>query len=140
MRGSLPWPVEGEIITKFGEREVDGVITNNLGIEIRTKKDAPVKSIHDGIVVEIDFNPYFGSFVIIDHGKGFSTLYAHLNDDNILVKKNQYIDRNKIIGYVLNKSEKNQTFGIINFMIFKNNKDKNGNFRTTNENPEKWIK
>ena len=140
LKGNLPWPVEGVIITKFGEDEVNGVKTNNLGIEIKTKINAEVKSIHDGIVVEIDFNPYFGSFVIIDHGKGFSTLYAHLKDDRILVKKDQYIDRNQIIGYALNINKNNDTFGMINFMIFKNEKDKNGNYKSINKDPEDWIK
>ena len=138
-KGKLPWPVSGSIISKFGEIENNGVKTTNIGIEIKTKKSAEIKAVHDGIVVEVGFNLYYGSFIWIDHGGGFSTIYANLDENNILVKKQEYVESEAMIGKVHNIE--NNSHGILNFMIWGNKgKDGNGNYILINENPEEWIR
>tara|TARA_B100001750_G_C15510116_1_gene603038 strand:- start:1220 stop:2464 length:1245 start_codon:yes stop_codon:yes gene_type:complete len=138
-KGELPWPVSGSIVSKFGEVESGGVKTTNIGIEIKTKKNAEVKTIYDGIIIEIGFNPYYGSFIWIDHGNGFSTIYANLDENNIFVEKEEYIESEGLIGKVNNVE--NNSHGILNFMIWGNKgKDKNGDYILINENPEEWIK
>ena len=138
-KGKLSWPVSGTIISKFGEFERNGVKTTNIGIEIKTKKDAEVKSVYDGIVMEIGFNPYYGSFIWIDHGNGFSTIYANLNDNSIFVKKQEYVESEMVMGKVQNVE--NNSHGILNFMLWgSKGKDKEGNYILLNEDPEEWIK
>ena len=98
-----------------------------------------MKTIYDGIVIEIGFNPYYGSFIWIDHGSGFSTIHANLDENNIFIKKEEYIESEALIGKVNNVE--NNSYGILNFMIWGNKgKDKNGNYILVNENPEEWIK
>ena len=138
-KGKLPWPVSGSIISKFGEIENNGVKTTNIGIEIKTKKSAEIKAVHDGIVVEVGFNLYYGSFIWIDHGGGVSTIYANLDENNILVKKQEYVESEAMIGKVHNIE--NNSHGVLNFMIWGNKgKDGNGNYILINENPEEWIR
>ncbi len=91
MRGKLPWPLKGRIISKFGTiRNPDtGTITENVGIDIKASSGTNVKSVLDGVVSTITFIRGHGNIVIIDHGGGFSTVYAHV--DKINVNENEYV-------------------------------------------------
>ena len=89
--------------------------------------------------MEIGFNPYYGSFIWIDHGSGFSTVYANLNDNSIFVKKQEYVESEMVMGKVQNVE--NDSHGVLNFMLWgSKGKDKEGNYILSNENPEEWIK
>ena len=137
MKGELPWPVEGTIIKNFGIEKTDGVEDMNICIEIKTKKDEEVRTVFDGIVATIDYNLVYNTYIVIDHGDGYSTLYANLDDDSIKIKKQAYIDSNTIIGKTLNKSNnKNQSYGLLYFGILqmKNNQE------VVPSNPREWIK
>ena len=91
MRGKLPWPLKGRVISKFGTmRNPDtGTITENVGIDIKATSGTQVKSILDGVVSTITFIRGHGNIVIIDHGGGFSTVYAHV--EKINVTENEYV-------------------------------------------------
>ena len=80
MIGKLSWPVEGRIISKFGIiRNPDtGTVTENVGIDIQAASGTRVKSVLDGVVSTITYIRGHGNIVIIDHGGGFSTVYAHI--------------------------------------------------------------
>ena len=137
MKGKLPWPAEGTIIKNFGIEKTDGVEDMNICIEIKTKKDEEVRTVFDGVVATIDYNLVYNTYIIIDHGDGYSTLYANLDDDSIKIKKQAYIDSNTIIGKTLNKSNnKNQSYGLLYFGILqmKNNQE------VVPSNPMEWIK
>ncbi|SVC12463.1 uncharacterized protein METZ01_LOCUS265317, partial [marine metagenome] len=106
MKGRLPWPVQGKIIGKFGTiRNPDtGVVIENVGIDIQAKSGAPVMSVLDGVVSTITFIRGHGNIVIIDHGGGFSTVYAQI--DNITVHENEYVQKGGTIATVV-KAENN---------------------------------
>ena len=134
LKGKLPWPVEGKITSNFGKVENDdGVSSNNIWIEIKTTTNAQVKSVHDGIVLNIDFHPVYNGYVYIDHGGGYTTVYGNLDDENIMVKEQEYIKAETIIGNTLN-TEDERNSGKLFFMIF--DKEKNPEV----QNPEDWIK
>ncbi|MBE02565.1 peptidoglycan DD-metalloendopeptidase family protein [uncultured Marinobacter sp.] len=76
LRNRLPWPVQGKVISGFGDRYADGKL-RRTGLLIRTAEDAPVKAIHYGRVVFANWLRGFGLITIIDHGDGYMTLYGH---------------------------------------------------------------
>ena len=126
-KGKLPWPTEGEIISNFGEvKNHRGVSSNNIWIGIKTKKNAEVKSVHDGIVLSVDFHPVYNGYVYIDHGEGYTTVYGNLDEDKILVKEQEYVKAETIIGNTL-YSDEDITSGKLYFMVF--DKDKNPEYQ-----------
>ena len=85
-KGRLPWPVErGTITGKFGKQPhpvLKDVITENNGIDITTTQNASVRSIFEGEVVNVIFNPGFQKGVIIKHGN-YYTVYTGLDDVSV---------------------------------------------------------
>ncbi|MBL6876201.1 MAG: peptidoglycan DD-metalloendopeptidase family protein [Chitinophagales bacterium] len=79
--GKLPWPVaKGFVISKFGKHEhesVKHVYTNNNGIDIKTEKDALVRVVFSGTVVNSFYLPSTQNSVIIKHGAYYS-VYSNL--------------------------------------------------------------
>ena len=71
----------------------------HLGIDFAAPKGTDIKSPADGYVTLAENGFYFtGGSIILDHGHGVSTMYAHL--DEILVKKNELIKKGQVIGKV----------------------------------------
>lgn len=79
--GKLPWPVtKGFVISKFGKHEhesVKHVFTNNNGIDIKTEKDALVRVVFSGTVVNSFYLPSTQNSVIVKHGAYYS-VYSNL--------------------------------------------------------------
>ena len=71
------WPATGAISSIFGERRSGG--NRHGGIDIANNVGVPVKASAAGIVVFADRNRGFGNEIIIHHGFGYMTVYAHLN-------------------------------------------------------------
>ncbi len=98
----LSQPTKGIASSSFGARRIINNIKKNphKGMDIASPKGTPIYSSQPGKVI-LAKNLYLpGNTVIIDHGKGFKTLYAHL--DKIFVKNNQFIKQNYKIGTVGN--------------------------------------
>lgn len=74
-KGKLSWPVKGKLKNKFGTSR-DGDLRWQ-GWQINAKSGAEVKTIHHGRVVFSNYLRGFGLLVIIDHGDGYMSLYAH---------------------------------------------------------------
>jgi septal ring factor EnvC (AmiA/AmiB activator) len=79
-KGSLPWPLEGYVITSFGfvrHPEFQTVVMNK-GIEISPGKDKSlILSVHTGKVVYADYFQGYGNLLIVDHGMTYYSLYGH---------------------------------------------------------------
>lgn len=83
-RGRLPWPAEGVITEPYGDRvdPVYGTTTRHPGILIATNPEAAVRAVFSGEVVNIDFIPGYGTYLVVRHGaymsvySNFSTLYV----------------------------------------------------------------
>jgi septal ring factor EnvC (AmiA/AmiB activator) len=100
LAGELDWPVRGKLIRGFG-RSVHPkfkTVTLNNGYNIAASQGAPVASVADGTVEYSDQLPGFGQCVILDHGAGYYTLYAHL--DGVFVAKSDKIARGQVIAEV----------------------------------------
>ncbi len=85
-KGRLPWPVEkGTITERFGKHShpvLKDVIVENNGIDITTISGAAVRSLFEGEVVNVIYNPSFQSGVIIKHGN-YYTVYTYLSSVNV---------------------------------------------------------
>ena len=85
---SLAWPFQsdGEIsLTQlFGTRvhPITGATTSHDGIDIRLDKGEAVLASADGVVIQSDFDPTDGQYVVLEHGGGLTTTYCHLSGDN----------------------------------------------------------
>lgn len=84
-KGQLLWPCRGEVVAKYGRNHDDtyNVVIECDGIEIKAKTGTPVSAIHRGKVVFRDWLDERGNMVVLDHGKGYYTLYAHLKDFSV---------------------------------------------------------
>ena len=93
--GELAWPVPGytRITSKYGMRThpITGVYKLHTGVDIGAPMGANFIAANDGIVTKASYNGAYGNMVIIDHGGGVSTLYAHGSE--ILVEVGQTVKR-----------------------------------------------
>jgi septal ring factor EnvC (AmiA/AmiB activator) len=100
-KGSLPWPLTGRVVTRFGSSRHRrfNTITQNNGIEISPQKDTVVKAVHAGRVAYTDYFEGYGYLVIIDHGLKYFSLYGHLSSE-FLVKKGDFVNEGQPIATV----------------------------------------
>lgn len=75
-RGRLPWPTQGKIVARFGSARAGGQMQWS-GVLIAAAAGHPVVAVHHGRVVFADYFRGHGLLVIIDHGEGYLSLYAH---------------------------------------------------------------
>lgn len=79
--GSLDWPVEGELVYRFGpDRRPNGTVIRWNGIGIATSRGTPVQAVKAGTVTYAGPFEGYGPTVILSHGDGFYTLYLYLED------------------------------------------------------------
>ncbi len=75
-RGRLPLPVAGRIVDRFGEPEGFGTLKWQ-GVFLAAPEGSKVISVFNGRVAYADWLRGFGLLMIIDHGDGYMSLYAH---------------------------------------------------------------
>jgi len=99
-RGRLPRPTPGRVVTPFGQREDEELGTRvlNKGVEIEAPLGAPVRAVHEGRVVFAGQYGGFGNLIIVSHGEGWHTLYAHL--DSATRAANDRVEGGDVIGVV----------------------------------------
>jgi murein DD-endopeptidase MepM/ murein hydrolase activator NlpD len=87
------WPVKGWITSSFGLRRdpFDGQRRMHEGLDIATRTGTAVLATAAGIVREVGSDPGYGKLVVIDHGYGYATLYAH--NSQVKVKVGQRVRR-----------------------------------------------
>ena len=93
--GAMAWPVPGysRITSPFGMRThpITGVYKLHTGTDISAPIGANFIAANSGIVIKAGWNNAYGNMVIIDHGGGVSTLYAHGSE--ILVQVGQTVQK-----------------------------------------------
>ena len=90
----LIWPVRGRISSEFGPRW-GGF---HSGIDIANAAGTPIVASKDGVVVFSGWMDGYGLFVLLDHGEGLVTGYAH--QSRLAAEKGATVDRGGVIGYV----------------------------------------
>lgn len=95
------WPVTGPITSSFGERQ-DPILTGegefHTGVDIGASFGARVHAAADGVVEKAGWESGYGRVILLNHGNGISTLYAHLS--GFAVTDGQRVRCGEVIGYV----------------------------------------
>jgi septal ring factor EnvC (AmiA/AmiB activator) len=95
--GQLDWPVEGDILYRFGRQQLPNNTTirwNGIGIAVAA--GTPVHAIADGTVRWAQPVGTYGPSVVIDHGGGFYSVYGYLS--RIGVRTGQAVTKGQVIG------------------------------------------
>jgi murein DD-endopeptidase MepM/ murein hydrolase activator NlpD len=95
--GTMTWPAEGEITSPFGWRvhPIFGTQRLHTGIDIGADYGDAIRAADGGVVIHSDWMGGYGNAVIIDHGNGISTLYAH--NSQLLVSEGQTVAKGQTI-------------------------------------------
>ena len=99
-KGRLAMPAKGEVVGSFGRHkhpEFNSYTVSN-GISIAAPLGAEIRSVYDGQVIFADYFKGYGNMVIVDHGGGFFTLYAHAG--KIAKKTGATVARNEVVASV----------------------------------------
>ncbi len=134
-KGRLPWPTISHQITKrYGKHQHPQykTYTPHEGIDIKAPKGQEVWAVSKGRIVFAQWSQKpglreYGKMVMIAHGGGYYTLYAHL--DSILVKENQEVEGVQLIGKVGQTASKKGPY-----LYFEMRKD------GAPENPLHWLR
>jgi septal ring factor EnvC (AmiA/AmiB activator) len=129
LKGKMQWPVTGKVKSRYGvvKNPILKTETFNQGIEIETTPNATVNPTCLGMVKWVWWQRGMGNLVVVDHGKGYYTVYGYL--DMVLVDTGTEVDSQTIIGEV---GDKNSLYGpTLHFEIWNN---------TEHQNPESWLR
>jgi len=97
--GSLAWPVEGRLVYEFGPAAgPDNTRITWHGIGIAAAAGTPVKAVATGTVALVGPLGTYLTTVIVDHGGGFYTVYATLDDAT--VAKGERVTGGQVVGHV----------------------------------------
>lgn len=113
-RGAMPWPVNGKPSNRYGGRRPEGLRWQGLFIPAR--EGATVAAIHHGRVVFADWLRGSGLLLIIDHGGGYLSLYAH--NQTLLREVGEWVSTGAAISTVGNSG--GQTRAALYFEIRQN--------------------
>ena len=128
LQGRLPWPVQGQIIRRYGpyKHPVLKTITDNLGIDIKVPVGTEVHAVAAGKVTAITWQRGRGNLVIVNHGGGYYTVYTHL--DEIYVQLQQDVVAGQTIGAV-GEAGSSET-PVLHFQVWN---------KFEHLNPENWL-
>ena len=96
-----PLRISYRVSSEYGYRAdpFSGVRSFHTGTDFAVAKGTPVRSAMSGYVSTVGYSNIYGYYVIVEHGNGYQTLYAHFMSP-APVKKGQSVTQNSVIGYV----------------------------------------
>jgi murein DD-endopeptidase MepM/ murein hydrolase activator NlpD len=95
------WPVDGRLMGPFGQRTdpfSEEGSEFHKGVDISAPAGTPVLATADGIVIHSEWSNGYGRLVVIDHGGGIQTYYAHLS--RFYAQTGQEVRRGEFVGAV----------------------------------------
>ena len=95
-----------------------GARSFHTGIDLVARQGTPIRAALDGRVVVAGWSNVYGNYVILDHGNGYQTLYAHMV--RYSVRKGQYVSQDAQIGQVGNTGY--STGAHLHFTVYKHGK------------------
>jgi murein hydrolase activator len=99
-KGRLSLPVKGTVLEHFGRHkhpEFDSFTFSN-GISVSAAAGTPIHAVFDGEVIFADYFKGYGNMIIVDHGGGFFSLYAHAA--SVVKKVGSKVARNDVLASV----------------------------------------
>ena len=121
--GSMTWPLPGYYIitSPFGNRlhPILKVYKLHTGVDIAGSgcNGANVVAANSGTVIKATYSTAYGNYIVIDHGGGITTLYAH--SSKLLVKQGDYVTKGQTImkvgttGYQIQRSTNNKKWSTV---------------------------
>ncbi len=103
--GSIPYDKCADNTTKIGHygmriHPVYKTQKMHRGTDLVAKEGSSINSFASGIVVHVGTSSSWGNYVVVDHGQGYFSLYAHIKDDGIKVKVGQKVGDGQQLGEV----------------------------------------
>lgn len=127
-KAKLPWPADGPVVDKFGEKfhpvYKSVKLPSNNGVDIALAKGTKVRSVFEGVVRQIVVMPGYNKCILVQHGNYF-TFYCKLSD--VFVKAGDKVVLGQELGTVDTINGQTQ----LHFQVWQNNKP---------QNPENWLK
>jgi murein DD-endopeptidase MepM/ murein hydrolase activator NlpD len=98
--GRFIWPCNGPMVSGFGYRThpISGTQRMHNGVDVGCGYGAPIVAAGSGVVVEAGWRGGYGNAVVVDHGDGLATLYAH--QSSLAVSPGQSVATGEVVGYV----------------------------------------
>ncbi len=100
--GAIGWPLDASvsyyISSEQGWRDLYGVQDYHLGIDIAIANGTDVLAANSGTVLKSEMHWSYGNYVLVDHGGGISTLYAHMSDRQ--VSAGDTVSAGQLLGHV----------------------------------------
>ncbi len=115
LKGQLAWPVKGRLRNKFGSARAESAESTWDGILIDAGEGTEIHAVTSGKVVFSDWLRGYGLLIIIDHGKGYMTLYAF--NQSLYRQVGDWVDVGEVIASVGQSGGRSQSglyFGIRN--------------------------
>ena len=100
LRGRLSLPVKGTIVDRFGRHkhpEFNSFTVSN-GISVAAPAGSAIHAVYDGEVIFSNYFKGYGNMIIVDHGDGFFSLYAHAS--SVTKKVGSKVSRNDVLASV----------------------------------------
>ena len=93
------WPVNGQLLSRYGDRTdpFSGEGEMHTGVDIKAAMGTAVHAAADGVIVFAEYMSGYGKMVVIDHGNGTTTRYAHLSRFDVI--PGQEIHRGDVLAY-----------------------------------------
>ncbi len=127
-KGKLPWPADGPIVDRFGEKYhpvyKNVKLPSNNGVDIALSHGTKVCAVFNGVVRQIVVMPGYNKCILVQHGSHF-TFYCKLSD--VFVRAGDKVVLGQEIGTVDTINGQTQ----LHFQVWQNNKP---------QNPESWLK
>ena len=128
LRGTLPLPVAGRIIARFGENDPRYDMKKfQRGLVLEVASKAQVKSVASGRIVHAGAFRGYQSLVVLDHGQGLFSVYGHL--ERLKVKRGEWVGRERVLGQATY-----QPIGEIHQVYFEIR------YNGEPEDPQHWLK
>ena len=125
MKRKLPWPVKGSYEKRFGKKHTGSLRWEGDAFYARLGQD--ITAIHHGRVVFSDWFRGKGFLLIIDHGDGYMSLYAH--NQSLLRDTGDWVSQGETIATLGN------TGGLANAELYFEIR-----YKGKPQNPKKWFK
>ena len=102
--GSMGWPLPLDVYyvvtSEYGERMLWGQPDFHYGIDLACACNTPIYAANAGTVVTSATHWSYGEYIVIDHGGGQATLYAHMNSNTRKVFVGDTVEKGQLIGLV----------------------------------------
>ncbi len=94
------WPLRATVSSEFGWRNdpIDGQRKFHYGLDLAAREGTPVRASMAGRVIRSEYTEGYGNVVVLDHGRGLTTLYAH-NREN-LVRQGDWVEAGEAVARV----------------------------------------